>query len=326
MWPDVIMFISGFFVESGMLQLLKSRRHKIVLLHTESPYQEDSQLERAQFADVNLLNDPINIERYRELDGAVEYAPHCYRPHVHHPREGELNTELASDLAFIGTGFKSRIEFFEAMDLGDLDVILGGSWIELADLPDSPLNRYLAHGIEQCVDNQEAAEVYRHAKCGINFYRREWEDGREPEAAWAMGPREVEMAACGLPFLRDPRGEGDEVFPMLPTFTSPGEASEQLRWLLAHDAEREAMAVKAREATADRTFDRNAARLMELLGELCPATTSLPGRLGRNAMICGNSLAGVVMPKRELGSFRRNGMNSARTTARKLSGNTATAS
>lgn len=31
------------------------------------------------------------------------------------------------------------------------------------------------------------------------------------------------LAACGTFFARDPRPEGDELFPMLPTFTDPGE-------------------------------------------------------------------------------------------------------
>jgi hypothetical protein len=266
MWPDVVLFVSGFFVNPGTLQLIQSRRHRIVLLHTESPYQEDTQLERAQFADVNLLNDPVNIERYQQLDGDVAYAPHSYRPHVHYPRPAgvPLNPELNADLAFIGTGFTSRVEFFGEMNLDGLDLLLGGNWAELD--PDSPLRKYLAHSDTQCVDNAEAAEVYRHAKCGINFYRREWEEGMTPGPTWAMGPREVEMAACGLPFIRDPRGEGDEVLPMLPVFSSPAEASELVRWLAVHEELRAGMAAKARAAIADRTFENNARRLLELLG------------------------------------------------------------
>jgi hypothetical protein len=80
-----------------------------------------------------------------------------------------------------------------------------------------------------------------------------------------MGPREVEMAATGLFFLRDPRGEGDEILDMLPTFASPEDASEQLRYWLAHDDERQALAGKAREAVADRTFHNHAATLLRLL-------------------------------------------------------------
>ena len=73
------------------------------------------------------------------------------------------------------------------------------------------------------------------------------------------------MAACQLFFLRDSRPESDELFPMLPTFSSPGEASELLRWWLAHPGQREEAAVVARAAVADRTFRHAAARLLELL-------------------------------------------------------------
>jgi spore maturation protein CgeB len=98
----------------------------------------------------------------------------------------------------------------------------------------------------------------------LNLYRREAHAADKADG-WSMGPREVEMAACGLFFLRDPRPEGDEVLDMLPTFATPEDASEQLRWYLGHDGEREAAARKAREAIQDRTFDNHAARLLRLL-------------------------------------------------------------
>jgi spore maturation protein CgeB len=263
-WPDVVIFISGFFVTPGIMALLQSRRMKVVLLCTESPYQEQMQLERAQCADIVLLNDPVNIEQYRELGVVAEYAPHAYRPSVHYPRTGPADPDLNADLAFIGTGFTSRIAFFEKMNLDGLDVLLGGCWPLAAK---SPLRQYMGHDIEQCVPNDETAEVYRNAKCGINFYRREFDDvDVDTEAVpWAMGPREIEQAACGMPFLRDPRAEGDEVLHMLPTFATPEDASEQLRWLLSHETEREKIARQAREAIQDRTFTNNAKRLLKLL-------------------------------------------------------------
>jgi spore maturation protein CgeB len=113
----------------------------------------------------------------------------------------------------------------------------------------------------------QTADIYRASKIGLNLYRRESElswDGR----AVAMGPREVEMAACGLPFLRDPRPEGDEVLKMLPVFRDPGEASDQLRWWLDHDTARERIAAQAREAITDRTFEHNARRLLRILDGL----------------------------------------------------------
>ncbi len=268
-WPDVILFVSGFFVTADIFHLLRLRRFKIVLLHTESPYQDTEQLTRAPFGDINLLNDPVNISAYSEL-GPAHYVPHAYRPELHHPRKGPLNPDLAADLTFIGTAFKSRVEFFEAMaahpSFAGTDFLLGGSyWTDETD-EGSVLRKYLSQAC-QCVDNTETAELYRHASCGINLYRRESEDDHQGEG-WAMGPREVELAASGLFFLRDPRAETDEVLPMLPSFSSPGDAAEKLRWWLAHEAERRKAAREARLAVADRTFASNARRLLGWIDEL----------------------------------------------------------
>lgn len=257
--PDVVLVISYLFVPAEVLDLLRDRGHKVVLVHTESPYQDDEQIALAAHADLNLVNDPTNLDRFREVTQA-EYVPQAYRPTVHHPGPG--HPDLTCDLAFVGTGFPSRIEFLERMDLDGLDVLLAGNW-QLLD-PDSPLRKHVAHDDQECLDNEQTAEVYRAAKAGINIYRREAE---RPglEVGWAIGPREVEMAACGLWFAREPRGEGDELFPMQATFTSPEEASELLRWYLAHDMARMRLKHQAREAIADRTFTNNAKRLLALL-------------------------------------------------------------
>jgi hypothetical protein len=225
---------------------------------------------RAQLADLVLLNDPVNLDRFREVTDA-EYMPHAYRPSVHYPRRGPRDPAKASDLVFVGTAFKSRIELFEAMDFGAADVLIGGNdWGKLA--ASSPVARFVGTplGEADCVDNAQATELYRHAKMGLNYYRREAEDTWTGEA-WAMGPREIEMAATELFYLRDPRGEGDEVFKgILPTFSGPAEASEQLAWWLdpVRDGLRERRAVHARAAIADRTFENNARRFLQLAEEL----------------------------------------------------------
>ena len=247
---------------------MRQRRHKIVILHTESPYQDDEQLVRGSLADLNLLNDPVNLDRFRQ-DGPAEYMPHAYRPSLHHPRQGPVDPAKTSDLCFIGTAFRSRIEFFEAMDLDGIDVLIGGNdWGSIA--PESKLAPLIGSGVgnPDCVDNAQTADLYKHARAGINFYRREAEDTWTGDA-WAMGPREVEMAATGLFFLRDPRGESDEVLGnILPSFSSPGDASEKLRWWLARDGLREKRAAQAREAVKDRTFDANVRRFLELTEKL----------------------------------------------------------
>jgi hypothetical protein len=269
MEPDIVLFISAFFAGARTLQLLRRSRlgPKVVILHTECPYQDNEQAMRGAFAHLNLLNDPASLPQFRQF-GPAEYMPHAYRPDVHYPRRGPRDPELASDLVFIGSAFASRKAFFTAMDLDGLDVLIGGAdWGSLE--PGSPLIPFVGtiQGAPDCVDNPQAAELYRHAKAGINFYRREAEE--DALAGVAMGPREVEMAACGLWFTRDPRPESDEVFgSVLPSFTSPEEASEQIRWALAHDREREEAAAKARAAIGGRTFEGNARRFLEMVSRL----------------------------------------------------------
>lgn len=267
--PDVILFISAFFASALTLGLLRKSKlqPKIVILHTEAPYEDDKQAVRAAYAHLNLLNDEASVPRFRQL-GPAEYMRHAYQPRIHFPRTGPRDPGLASDMIFIGSAFESRKKFFEAMDLHGIDVLIGGAdWGSLE--PDSPLIPFVGtiQGAPDCVDNSQAAALYRHSKAGINFYRREGDEGAIQGVS--MGPREVELAACGLFFLRDSRPEGDELFKdILPVFDGPGDASEKLRWWLRHDALREKHASLAREAVADRTFEANARRFLRLTEDL----------------------------------------------------------
>ena len=257
-WPDVVLITSAFFVPKYVLETIRARRHKIVMLFTESPYQDGEQLEIAEYADVVLVNDPVTLPAYQAVCPAA-YMPHAYRPAVHYPPPP--GAARAHDLVFVGTGFPSRVKFFEAMNMDGLAVHLAGPWLDLP--PGSPLRNWTAPALENCVDNADTAGRYRQARCGINFYRREGEDGAAQGVA--IGPREVEMAACGLFFARDPRPESDTLFPMLPSYATPQEAGDLVRWYLAHPAERELAAGAARAAIADRTFGNHARKLLAML-------------------------------------------------------------
>lgn len=257
LWPDIVIIISGFFVPPDTYHLLRSRGHKVVLLHTESPYEDDRQLLRAAHATLNVLNDPTNLHRFEEVGPSV-YIPHAYDPEVHHPRPAD--PDAASDFCFVGTGYQSRIDFLERVDFTDIDVALAGNW--KATTPDSPLRKHMAHDLDECCPNDQTAVLYASTKVSANLYRKE---ATESSDGWAMGPREVELAAIGTFFLREPRGESDELLHMLPTFDSPGDFSEKLRWWLAHDTTRKEAARLARLAVADRTFASHAARLLRLI-------------------------------------------------------------
>lgn len=253
--PDVVVVISGFFLPPALYELLRVRGAKVVLVHTESPYEDDRQVPRAQVADLNVLNDPTNLERFPK--GTI-YLPHCYDPDIHYPRPPVPSA--VSDFCFVGTGYDSRARFFEQVDWSGIDVALGGNWRNLHER--SVLRKFLAHDEAECLPNEIAVDLYASTRASVNLYRKEASDTAH---GWSMGPREVELAACGTFFLREPRGESDGVFPMLPTFTDPGDFGDKLRWWLAHDDQRLLAARDARAAVADRTFDRNAAEVLKRL-------------------------------------------------------------
>jgi spore maturation protein CgeB len=262
--PQVLLIIAGHFIPHEFLDQARSYGIRVVALHTEQPYELERELALSAHADLTLLNDPTHKAKFENVCPTV-YAPHAYRPAVHYP--GQPVGGMECDFAFVGTGFGSRRWFFEQMHAAgafdDLRVTMGGNWRGIED--DSVLRRFLADDDpEACYDNAKAADLYRSAKVGINLYRREHDEGSDA-LGMAMGPREVELAACGAFFLRDPRPESDVVLGMLPSFTSPEEATDQLKWWLSHDDERQKMAMLAREAIADRTFANSAGRLVRLL-------------------------------------------------------------
>lgn len=256
--PDVVVIVSGFFIPPAVYELIRLRGSKVVLIHTESPYEDDRQIPRAPFADLNVIIDPTNLERFQASAPTV-YLPHAFDPDYHHPRPASPNA--VSDFCFVGTGYPSRVEFFEQVDWTGIDVAIGGNWRNLT--PDSPLRPFIAHHIDECCPNEVTVDLYASTKASANLYRKEATHSND---GWSMGPREVELAACGTFFLREPRGESDDVLSMLPTFDTPGDFTEKLRWWLNHDDARTEAALKAQAAVQDRTFDNNAARLLQLLG------------------------------------------------------------
>jgi spore maturation protein CgeB len=260
-WPDIVIIVSGFYVSPEVWAVLARRPHHVVYWCTESPYEDDRQGRAARYADTVVLNDPCNLDQFRaEINKNTHYFPHSYDPAIHFP--GPAVPELASDFAFVGTGFPSRTEWLEQVEWSGINARIGGNWRDIE--PTSPLVPLLFKDAAHCMDNWETADVYRSTKASLNLYRKEHSEEGHADG-WAMGPREVELAACETFFIREERGEGDALFPMLPIVSEPADFAEQLRWWLTHETERVTAAKAARAAIADRTFSNTAARLLRVV-------------------------------------------------------------
>lgn len=267
-WPDLIVIFSAFLVPPETFDIIRSRGIRIAVILTESPYEDPSQQPIAARSDLAFINDPTNLEQYRQTQPNTWYSPQAYDPEVHYRRP--VADDLRSDFAWVGTAFPSRIAFFEQVDWTGIDVALAGNWQQLD--PNSPLQNFLVHDSEACFSNDATADLYSSTHVSANLYRKESAEGFD--VGWAMGPREIELAATGTFFLREPRPESDQILSMLPSFTTPEEFGEKLRWFLAHPEQREQAALKARTAVADRTFDNNVKHLLDRVSALPTSPTS----------------------------------------------------
>lgn len=263
--PDVVVVISAAFLPTYVYDIIRAAGTRVVIVHTESPYEDERQIDIAAHADVNLINDPTNLERWRQANPSTWYVPHAYDPAVHHP--GPSRFDL--DVVWVGTAgntFESRTRFMEAVDWSGANVGLGGLWQGLDD--DSPLRPLILDGMGECVDNDVTTELYRGSRMSFNLYRSDGIDGSF-DGGWAMGPREVEVVATGCLLARhspaDHGGEGDEILPMLPTFIEPGELTDIVRHYMAHPDRRSDLAAAAYAAIAERTFENHAADLLRRL-------------------------------------------------------------
>jgi hypothetical protein len=259
--PDVIFVVHGADLD---WELLKGLRAKVVLILTECPYENEGQALMCATVepDLILLNDPQNAGVFDTIAPSF-YLPHAYDPAFHHPGDGTHEF----DCCFVGSGFVNRQRFMESVDWTDIDMALGGLWVNIQ--PWSRLAPFLVHEDKmECVDNRMTATLYRKSRTGFNIYRDDAHGEHSTADGWAIGPRELELAACGTWQARQSgRGESDELFGgILPTFDTPEELGDVIRWALAHPVEREKAADAARAVIEDRTFANHAGRALARLG------------------------------------------------------------
>lgn len=257
--PDVVFIVTGNDVDWELASRIAC---PVVLVLTECPYELEGQAQACAGIEPSLVlvNDPVGAEVYSQF-APTFYLPHAYRPNVHTP--GSWRRDL--DCLFVGTGFPNRIEWLTSADWSGVDLHLAGMWKGLGD--HHPLRRCLLDvGVDGCTDNaSETVPLYQRAVTTFNVYRTDSYGEHSHADGWAISPREVESVMTGVYLVRDPRGEGDEVLSMFPTFASADEMVDQIRWALAHPDERAAAVEAGQAALADRTFANHAARALARL-------------------------------------------------------------
>ena len=263
-YVDWVLIVSGMYVHLQTFGLLRRAGLRTAVVLTESPYADEHELAIASAADVVWTNERTSVGLFEQACHEVYYYQHAYDPAIHQPRD-EHDPEVAShDVVFVGTGFEERCDLLNAVNWDGIDLGLYGSWDLLGSR--SKLRKHLHNHV---VPNEVTAKLYRQAKIGLNLHRTSIGFGRRvehAEGAESMNPRCYELAATGTFFATDARAEVNEVFgDAVPTFRTARELEDSIRWWLARDDERRAVAASLPGLVASHTFDNRVENILAVL-------------------------------------------------------------
>lgn len=228
---DAVVVVSGMFLHSDVIVLMKRAGLRVTVLFTESPY-DPQEFEMARLVDGCWTNERSAVDAFRQVNPNSGYLPHGWHPERHQagvqPQDADVT---AHDVVFVGSAFQERIDWFAAIDWTGIDLGLYGQW---APLKRHRLTRYVQK--DGPISNDVTASLYRRAKVGLNLYRTSRGWGKRAEQithAESLNPRAYELAACGAFHLSSYRSEVGEVFgDLVPTFRHPTEAAALIRsWL-----------------------------------------------------------------------------------------------
>jgi hypothetical protein len=258
---DCVLVVSGMFLHPDVVILMKRAGLRVTVLMTESPY-DDQELRLAGLVDGCWTNERTSVSAFQNVNANSGYIPHGWHPDRHKPGPQPGDEDVPShDVVFVGTGFRERINFLKAINWTGIDFGLYGSW---AMLPSTHrLRQHLRGG---CIDNVQAAALYRRAKIGLNLYReyKGW-NKQEVRVAYAesINPRGYELAACGAFHLSTYRAEVADVFGnLVPTFSHPTECAALMRAWLADPDGRTQVALSLPARVAEASWTERASRII----------------------------------------------------------------
>lgn len=256
--PDVVLLVCGLALHKRAYDLLYRLNLPMALLLTESPYSDPMQAEIAVKGRVGLIltNDAVSVKPLRQTGLPVEYVPHSFDPVRHYPRI--VGAHYNSDVYFFGTLWPEREALF-----AELRQTQGYKLDGITPIKETP------YGL---VNNAELARHYSGTKIALNHHRTvkgelnaqgEIEHIGQGEA-WSLGPRALEIAACGAFQLCDAtRPELAEVFgESVATYRDGADLASQVQYFLQKPDERRALADLAHARVQPCSFEHRAREIV----------------------------------------------------------------
>lgn len=198
----------------------------------------------------------------------VAYLPCAANPEVHRPLElsSADTARFGSAVSFVGAGYYNRQALFAGLNQPDFK-IWGCDW---------PSNCAVASRVQEQgrrVTTEDTAAIYNATRVNINLHSSPNHEGVNPAGDF-VNPRTFEVAACGAFQLVDARAELADLFEIgseLAVFRRAEELPELIAYYLSHDAEREAMASRARaRVLREHTYSHRMQSAVEFLEARLP--------------------------------------------------------
>lgn len=210
-----------------------SRVYKVLLLGDDEHYFDTLHRYYAPFFDVVLTTNP-ECERYRQYGAEPIFLPGAFSPAVFNPG---TDRRKSYDVSFIGAMDKvGRAPYADALKRAGIEIHLFGAGT--------------AAGI---VSQDQVVEIYRRSRINLNFTGGALRTPLERDPAANRHVRQLKgrmpkIALCGSFVLSQEAPGIDRLFKVgeeIDTFETESQLVEKVRFYLAHDAQREAMAARA---------------------------------------------------------------------------------
>jgi hypothetical protein len=125
---DVVLVVSSMLLHPDVIVLMKRAGLRVVVLFTESPYDHAQEMRIAGMVDGCWTHERSVVASFREVNAQVGYLPHAWHPGRHYVSARAIDSLPAHDVVFVGSGFRERIAWFNAIDWTGIDLGLYGTW------------------------------------------------------------------------------------------------------------------------------------------------------------------------------------------------------
>lgn len=251
--PDWILIISGRLIHPNSVIALTRAGFKVAWLFTECPYDDQEQLDLAQYVHVCFVDDHMSLEAFQKVNRNSFYLPKACDPEIHCRKnyQGQDVSKLISDVLFVGTGFEERKKIFQAIDWEGIDLKLIGPWRVGSR---SKLRPFLANTM---IDNGLTVDLYNHTKIALNLHRA---------GSYSANPRTFEISACGAFQICDRQAEVVKLFgDSIIYFNHPQELEELIRFWLPKKEKKDELGKRAQVVARENTFIHRAKVLLNKL-------------------------------------------------------------